>query len=103
MDVTGELRDSTTIVGADGLLDYLRRQDRKVMTTLSRKMVGYALGRNARASDRQLLDAMIRGGSKQSFSDLAVTLVTSRQFRNRAGASEPASSPATPPARTDSQ
>ena len=45
MDVTGEFADKTTIVGAEGLLKYLRSQDKQVMTTLSKKMIGYALGR----------------------------------------------------------
>ncbi len=45
VDVTGELMDKTTIVGAQGLLKYLQSQDRQVMTTLSKKMLGYALGR----------------------------------------------------------
>jgi hypothetical protein len=96
------LKDTTRIVGANGLLDYLRRQDRKVMTTLSRKMAGYALGRNPRASDRALLDAMVRGGSAQSFADLATALVTSRQFRHRAGAIEPATASTPQPTRTTS-
>jgi hypothetical protein len=56
-----------------------------VVTTLSKKMLGYALGRTVRGSDRALVDAMTRAGSRASVSDLAVTIVTSRQFRNRAG------------------
>jgi hypothetical protein len=83
VDVVGELRNSTTIRGTDGLLAYLRAQDRKVMTTLSRKMIGYSLGRNPMASDRPMLDAMIRAGRKASFADLATEIVTSRQFRYR--------------------
>ena len=55
------------------------------MTTLSKKMIGYALGRTVRGSDRGLIDAMAKAGSNASVSDLAVTIVTSRQFRNRAG------------------
>jgi mono/diheme cytochrome c family protein len=83
VDVIGELKNRTVIRGADGLLDYLRAQDRKVMTTLSRKMLGYSLGRTPMASDRPLLDAMIRSGRKASFADLATQIVTSRQFRYR--------------------
>jgi hypothetical protein len=85
VDVTGEFADKTTIVGADGLLRYLQDHDRQVTTTLSKKMIGYALGRTVRGSDRGLIDAMAKAGSKTSVSDLAVTIVTSRQFRNRAG------------------
>ena len=93
VDVVGELRNRTTIRGANGLLDYLRAQDRKVMTTLSRKMLGYSLGRTPMASDRPLLDAMIRSGRTASFADLATQIVTSRQFRYR-GAESAAALPA---------
>src|SRR5262245_45689273 len=85
VDVTGEFADKTTIVGTDGLLTYLRAHDRQVVTTLSKKMLGYALGRTVRGSDRGLIEAMAGAGSTASVSDLAVTIVTSRQFRNRVG------------------
>jgi hypothetical protein len=85
VDVTGEFADKTTLVGADGLLKYLRQNERQVMTTLSRKMIGYALGRTARGSDRGLIESMAGSGGNATISDLAVTIVNSRQFRNRVG------------------
>ena len=85
IDVTGEFADKTTIVGSDGLLKYLQGQDKKVMTTLSKKMIGYALGRTVMASDRPLMTQMTAAGGDASFSDLAAMIVTSRQFRNRVG------------------
>jgi hypothetical protein len=85
VDITGELADKKTIVGADGLLKYLESQDKLVMSTLSKKMLGYALGRTVLASDRPLLAGMTAAGGQASFSDLAIKIVTSRQFRNRAG------------------
>ena len=85
VDVTGEFADKTTIVGTDGLLRYLQEHDTQVMTTLSKKMIGYALGRTVRGSDRGLIDAMVKAGSSASVSDLAVTIVSSRQFKNRVG------------------
>jgi hypothetical protein len=85
VDVTGEFADKTTIVGAQGLLTYLQTQEKPVMTTLSKKMIGYALGRTVRGSDRPLVEAMASAGSGATFSDLAVAIVTSRQFRNRVG------------------
>jgi hypothetical protein len=84
VDTTGEFRDKSTIVGADGLLGYLQQQDEKVLTTLSRKMIGYALGRNPLASDRRLIGEMVKAGGDATFTDLATRVVTSRQFRNRA-------------------
>ena len=84
VDTTGEFRDKSVIVGADGLLGYLQKQDAKVLTTLSRKMIGYALGRNPLASDRRLIGEMVKAGGDATFTDLATRVVTSRQFRNRA-------------------
>ena len=83
VDVTGEFADKTTIVGTEGLLKYLQTQDKPVMTTLSKKMIGYALGRTVLASDQPLVREMAAAGGSASFSDLAIKIVTSRQFRNR--------------------
>jgi hypothetical protein len=85
IDDSGELADKKTIVGAAGLLQYLEGKDKQVMTTLSRKMLGYALGRTILASDRPLLAEMTAAGHDATFSDLAIKIVTSRQFRHRAG------------------
>jgi hypothetical protein len=85
VDLTGEFADKTTIVGTRGLLEYLHTRDRQVMTTLAKKMLGYALGRTVLISDRPLVEEMTAGGANASFSDLAVKIVTSRQFRNRVG------------------
>jgi hypothetical protein len=95
VDLTGHLSNDTTIVGADGLLQYLQGKDTQVMTTLSRKMLGYALGRTVLASDRPLVSEMVAAGGTASFSELATRIVTSRQFRNRAG-EEPSSARAGP-------
>jgi hypothetical protein len=95
VDVTGEFADKTTIVGTQGLLEYLQRQNKQVVTTLSKKMIGYALGRTVRGSDRPLIEAMTAAGNDASFSNLAATIVTSRQFRNRAGENTLAPGPKT--------
>jgi hypothetical protein len=85
VDVTGEFADETTIVGTEGLLKYLQTKDKQVMTTLSKKMLGYALGRTVRGSDRPLLTSMAGAGGNASFATLATAIVNSRQFRNRVG------------------
>jgi hypothetical protein len=93
LDDTGELADKKTITGASGLLQYLEGRDQQVLTTLSRKMLGYALGRTILASDRPLLAEMAAAGHDATFSDLAIKIVSSRQFRHRAadvGAAAPA-------------
>jgi hypothetical protein len=82
----GELADNQRISGIDGLLKYLETQDEQVRRTLSRKLVGFALGRTVLASDLPLLDRMIAAGKDARFSTLVAEAVTSRQFRNRSGA-----------------
>jgi hypothetical protein len=84
VDTTGEFADRTTIVGAQGLLTYLETQEPQILTTLSKKMLGYALGRTVLASDRPLIAEMTAAGGGATISDLAVRIVTSRQFRHRA-------------------
>jgi hypothetical protein len=85
VDVTGEFADETKIAGAEGLLDYLGQHEGQILTTLSKKMLGYALGRTVLASDRPLVTGMAAAGGGATIADLAVTIVTSRQFRHRAG------------------
>jgi hypothetical protein len=86
VDVRGEFQDRTAIEGATGLLGYLESQERKFLTTLARKMLGYALGRNPQPTDRGLINEMVAAGGEASIADLAVRIVTSRQFGNRAPA-----------------
>ncbi len=96
VDIAGEFRDGTTINGSEALLQHLRTKEPQVLTTLARKMIGYALGRNPQASDRRLIADMVRQGGDASFADLAVRIVTSRQFRHRVGTATAPSTPAAP-------
>ena len=74
-----------------------------MLTTLSRKMIGYALGRNPQASDRRLIGEMLKAGGDATFTDLATRVITSRQFRHRArGADLPPSLVPTPESPTSS-
>src|SRR5204862_6544202 len=85
VDVTGEFADGKMIKGTDELIGYLHGKDAISMRNLSRKMIGYALGRTVGASAQHLVDEMIAAGNGSSFGDLAVKIVTSRQFRNHEG------------------
>lgn len=85
VDANGVLADKTTLVGADGLLKYLDDKEPLVMKTLARKLVGYALGRTVSPSDKQLIADLTHDGDRTTFADLAVKIVSSRQFRNRQG------------------
>ncbi len=93
VDMTGEFADKSTIVGAEGLLSYLRSQDRQVMKTLAKKMIGYALGRTVLASDQPLVDSMMAAGGSATFSDLAVQLVRAANFATAWGGRRPAGGP----------
>jgi Protein of unknown function (DUF1592)/Protein of unknown function (DUF1588)/Protein of unknown function (DUF1587)/Protein of unknown function (DUF1595)/Protein of unknown function (DUF1585) len=98
VDVTGEFADKSTIIGTDGLLKYLHGKDAQVMKTLSKKMLGYALGRTVLASDQRLVSDMVAAGGTATFADLAIKIVSSRQFRYRQGQTEDTSAPKGRPA-----
>jgi hypothetical protein len=98
VDDMGEFADKSSIVGAQGLLDYLRTRDGQVMKTFSKKVLGYALGRTVMASDNRLINEMATAGGKVSFADLAIKVATSRQFRHHQGAVANAPEGEVPPA-----
>ncbi|MFO0949738.1 MAG: DUF1592 domain-containing protein [Isosphaeraceae bacterium] len=84
VDVSGTLRDGTTVSGPDGLRDYLRRERPQFHRNLSTKLLGYALGRAELASDRPTIEEMAADLAREGrFADLVVRVVTSRQFRNQ--------------------
>lgn len=85
IDDSGETADRKMIAGVDGLLDFIRDREPQVRRNLSFKLIGYALGRTVLASDRPLVDRMVAAGGDSAFSRLIGEIVTSRQFRYRAG------------------
>ena len=93
VDLTGEFADQSTIVGTDGLLQYLRVREPQIMKTLAKKMLGYALGRTVLASDRALLDDLTARGGDATFAELAIKIIDSRQFRHREGRDDEATRP----------
>ncbi len=90
VDDTGEPIGKPKIMGVSGLLDYLETQQDKVSLTLTRKLLGYALGRTVQGSDQMLVDKMVTAGPKASIGSLATMIVTSGQFRNIQGTDAPA-------------
>lgn len=82
---SGTLLDKREISGVDGLLEYLHGKEDLVMQTLSRKLIGYALGRTVMASDQPLADRIAGSGGSAAFSQLVTEIATSKQFRNRSG------------------
>jgi hypothetical protein len=89
----GTTREPVAIDGINGLISYLQLKDGQVRRTLSGKLLGYALGRTVQASDQPLIDRMAGGGPDSTFSQLAVEIVTSRQFRNLSDISDKAGTP----------
>ena len=90
IDDTGELKDGTKFQGLAGLRDYLKKNEAQFMTQFTRKLLGYALGRQTLPSDKALI-AQMQASLKQSgghFSAAVLEIVKSRQFQNRRG--EPA-------------
>ena len=83
IEASGTLNDGTTVSGPDGLRDYLRREKTQFHRTISVKLLGYALGRSELASDRPLIDTMVRDAEEERcrFSDMVVRIVLSKQFR----------------------
>lgn len=95
IDDSAGLMDGTKFVGLDGLRNYLRTRDQQFNTHFSRKLLGYALGRQTIPTDKDLIGRMQRAiqanGGKPSAAVL--TLVSSRQFLNRKTESSVASNP----------
>jgi hypothetical protein len=70
------------------LLAYLEQNEPQVRRNLATKLLGYALGRTVQASDLPLIEQLVQRGGDASFSELAETIATSRQFRFRRGAQQ---------------
>ena len=65
IEASGTLNDGTTVSGPEGLRDYLRREKTQFHRTISVKLLGYALGRSELASDRPLIDTMVRDAEQR--------------------------------------
>lgn len=103
VDDTSKTKDGTEITGVQGLQNYLQKQEPQVMRTLSRKLIGYALGRTVLPSDELLIDKLMASGGNSTIANLVTLVVDSKQFRfRREQPEEPATAPvkqvAVPPA-----
>ncbi len=82
---SGVLSDKKEIAGIDGLINYLKSQEKQVLRTVSFKLTGYALGRTVQPSDELLISRIAEGGGDATFSQIITQIITSRQFRFRLG------------------
>jgi hypothetical protein len=95
IDDTGEMMDGTKFQGLVGLRDYLKKNEPQFLTQFTRKLLGYALGRQTLPSDKKLLQQMqaslkANGGK---FSAALLEIVKSRQFLNRRAEPQVAGNP----------
>lgn len=75
--------DKKDLKGVDGLIDYIKSQEPQVLRNMSQKLIGFALGRTAQASDEPLIEKMAQPGGETSVAKMASEIVMSRQFRYR--------------------
>ncbi len=88
IDTHAKLFDGTEVEGAEGLRDYLLTKKRDaVLRQFCRKLLGYALGRSVRLSDKPLVTEMQRqlAAHDYRFSAAVETIVRSKQFREIRG------------------
>ncbi|BDC53001.1 hypothetical protein F183_A53160 [Bryobacterales bacterium F-183] len=76
-------REGIDIKGVEGLIAYLQNHEEQVLSNMSRKLIGFALGRTALASDQPLVETMVKAGNKASLTDFISQIVASRQFQYR--------------------
>lgn len=85
IDNTGSLRDGTLLDGFEGIRQYLTANDGKFTGNFSRKLLGYALGRQVLPTDKELIAAMQNRLSKENgkVSAAILEIVQSPQFLKR--------------------
>jgi len=95
IDDTGEMMDGTKFTGLPGLRDYLKKNEPQFLTQFTRKLLGYALGRQTLPSDKKLLQQMQTSLKANSgkFSAAVLEIVKSRQFLNRRAEPQVAGNP----------
>jgi len=88
VDAKAKLKDGTEFEGIDGLRTYLLTKKKDVIVRLfSRKLLGYALGRQTTLSDTSLIDEMVQEMNKNDgrISAAVLAIVRSPQFRSIRG------------------
>ena len=85
VDSTGELKSGKKISGQEGLKKYLLKNKDLFLKNMSRKMLGYALGRKVYYYDYFLINKMVESAQKNDyrFSALVWNVVNSYQFQHK--------------------
>ena len=88
VDTRVKLADGTEFNGIDGLRSYLLKERRRdFLEQLSRKLLGFAVGRTVELSDQPLVDDMVETLERNGFrfSAAVETILRSKQFRYHRG------------------
>ena len=85
IDATGELPDGTPFDGPAGLKDALLRHPERFVTTVTEKLMTYALGRGIEYYDASAVRAIVRGAAEDGYrlSSLVKGVVRSAPFQMR--------------------
>jgi mono/diheme cytochrome c family protein len=85
IDALAELLDGTTIDGVSGLKQYLLEHRDTFARVLTRKMLGYALGRSLRPADLSTVEAIVERLAENDYRshELLFGIVMSRPFREK--------------------
>ncbi len=85
IDASGELADGTRINGAVELRESLLKRPEVLVSTMTEKLLTYALGRGVEADDMPAVRAIVRGAEQDDyrFSSIVRGIVTSVPFQMR--------------------
>ena len=85
IDASGGLPDGTKFAGVAGLRNALLTKSDQVVTTVTEKLMTYALGRGLEAEDAPAVRAIVKRARDEQyrFSTLVLGLVASDQFQMR--------------------
>jgi hypothetical protein len=85
LDTSGQVKGGDKFVGIEGLRDYLKTQDDQLTRHFSRKLIGFALGRQLLPTDKFLMQEIKTSLSENDgrFSSAVLAIVHSRQFQNK--------------------
>jgi hypothetical protein len=85
IDVSGVLPDGSKFDGVNGLREVLLRQSERFATTVTARLLTYAVGRNSEFSDPPAVRAITRAaaGNDYRFSSLILGIVKSTPFQMR--------------------
>lgn len=85
LDTSGQVKDGTKFTGFEGLRDYLLTQSDQTTQHFSRKLIGFALGRQALPTDKKLMQQIKAdlASHEGRFSSAILAVVHSRQFLNK--------------------